>query len=62
MTSDIVKKIRDGSCGPGGIHCRCCRPGRTHRKAFNRAVRRRVARMADAFDAAANGADGPAEA
>jgi len=55
MTNSIVKKIRDGSCGPGGIHCRCCRPGRSGRRAFNRGVRRRIAREGRRFDAIAWG-------
>lgn len=40
----VIVCIRDGSCGKGGIHCRCCNRNakRVARKSFAGYVRSRV--------------------
>lgn len=43
----LVRALRDGSCGVGGIHCPCCNnlAGGVNRTAFSRRVRARTKRF-----------------
>jgi len=58
MDNNLVVKIRDSSCGAGGIHCPCCKGGARKTRgrkdrSFGGIVRTRIGR-ADATDRADN--------
>jgi len=50
MSNRVMVCIRDGACGPGGVHCYCCaRNAKANRRGkrinFSRIVRVRVERF-----------------